>query len=57
MGTNGEKQTMSIYNLVPDIYKAVATKQPAEGVDLHDEIDRFGENCKRLMYKSVHGEA
>ena len=49
MGTDGEKQTMSIYNLVPDIYKAVATKQPAEGVDLYDEIEHFGENCKRLM--------
>ena len=40
---------MQIYSLVNDIYKTVATKEPAEGVDLYDEIDRFGENCKRLM--------
>jgi hypothetical protein len=40
---------MEIYSLVNDIYKTVSTKEPAEGVDLYDEIDRFGENCKRLM--------
>ena len=40
---------MSIHTLVEDIYKTVANKEPAEGVDLYDEIDQFGENCKRLM--------
>ena len=39
----------NIYSLVDDIYKAVSTKQAADTVDLYDEIDRFGENCKRLM--------
>ena len=38
-----------IYSLVDDIYKVVANKEPAEGVDLYEEIDRFGENCKKLM--------
>ena len=38
-----------LYSLVDDIYKVVSEKEPAEGVDLYDEIDRFGENCKRLM--------
>ena len=38
-----------IYNLVDDIYKVVSEKEPAEGVDLYGEIERFGENCKRLM--------
>jgi len=41
---------MSIYTLVDDIYKVVSEKTPAEGVDLHDEIEQFGENCKRLMF-------
>lgn len=38
-----------IYSLVDDIYKAVSTKQAADTVDLDDEIERFGDNCKRLM--------
>ena len=38
-----------LYSLVDDIYKVVSEKEPADGVDLYDEIDRFGENCKRLM--------
>jgi len=38
-----------LYSLVDDIYSVVSTKEPAEGVDLYDEIERFGENCKRLM--------
>jgi hypothetical protein len=33
---------MSIHTLVEDIYKTVANKEPAEGVDLYDEIDQFG---------------
>lgn len=41
---------MSIYRLVDDIYKTVSEKKPADGVDLHDEIEQFGENCKRLMF-------
>ena len=40
---------MKIYSLVDDIYKVVSNKEPAEGVDLYDEIELFGENCKRLM--------
>ena len=40
---------MNIYNLVNDIYSVVSTKEPAGGVDLEQEIDRFGENCKQLM--------
>jgi len=39
----------SIYNLVDDIYEVVSSKDVPEGVDLEAEIDRFGENCKRLM--------
>lgn len=38
-----------IYRLVDDIYKVVATKDVPEDVDMYEEIDRFGENCKRLM--------
>jgi len=38
-----------LYSLVDDIYKVVSEKEPADGVDLYDEIERFGENCKRLM--------
>ncbi len=38
-----------IYRLVDDIYKVVATKDVPEDVDLYEEIERFGENCKRLM--------
>ncbi len=40
---------MKIYNLVDDIYKVVSSKDVPEGVDLEKEIERFGENCKRLM--------
>ena len=40
---------MKIYNLVNDIYSVVSTKEPMDGVDLEQEIDRFGENCKQLM--------
>ena len=40
---------MNIHTLVQDIYKTVADKEPAEGVDLYDEIEQFGENCKSLM--------
>ena len=40
---------MNIYSLVDDIYKVVSEKEPAEGVDLYEEIELFGENCKRLM--------
>ena len=39
----------NIYSLVNDIYSVVASKEVPEGIDLYDEIDRFGENCKRLM--------
>jgi hypothetical protein len=38
-----------IYNLVDDIYKLVSTKEVPDDVDLYEEIERFGENCKRLM--------
>ena len=38
-----------IYSLVKDIYKVVSTKEVPEDVDLYEEIDRFGENCKKLM--------
>jgi len=38
-----------IYTLVDDIYKVVATKEVPEDVDLYEEIDKFGENCKKLM--------
>ena len=40
---------MKIYNLVDDIYSVVSSKEPMEGVDLEQEIEHFGENCKRLM--------
>jgi hypothetical protein len=39
----------NIYSLVNDIYSVVASKEVPEGVDLYDEIEQFGENCKRLM--------
>ena len=38
-----------LYSLVDDIYAVVASKEVPEDVDLYEEIDRFGENCKRLM--------
>ena len=38
-----------LYSLVDDIYAVVASKEVPEDVDLYDEIERFGENCKRLM--------
>ena len=38
-----------IYNLVDDIYKVVSTKEVPDDVDLYEEIERFGEGCKRLM--------
>jgi hypothetical protein len=40
-----------IYSLVDDIYKVVVSKEVPEGVDLYDEIENFGENCKQLMTK------
>ena len=40
-----------LYSLVDDIYKVVSTKEVPEDVDLYDEIENFGENCKRLMTK------
>ena len=40
-----------LYSLVDDIYKVVTSKEIPEGVDLYDEIENFGENCKRLMTK------
>ena len=40
-----------LYSLVDDIYKVVSTKEVPEDVDLYDEIEHFGENCKRLMTK------
>ena len=46
-----------IYSLVEDIYKVVATKEVPDEVDLYEEIDRFGENCKKLMSKLVYREA
>ena len=33
---------MNIYSLVDDIYKVVANKEPAESVDLYEEIERLG---------------
>ena len=40
-----------IYNLVDDIYAVVASKEVPEDVDLYEEIENFGEGCKRLMTK------
>ena len=39
------------YNLVSDIYKLVESKEVAEGVDIDDCIEKFGENVKDLMRK------
>ena len=39
----------NIDTLVRDIYDTVVNKEAAEGVDLYDEIELFGENCKKLM--------
>jgi len=39
----------NIDTLVRDIYDTVVNKEAAEGVDLYDEIEHFGENCKQLM--------
>jgi len=41
----------NIYTLVDDIYELVSTKEVAEGVDLEQCIDDFGENMKELMRK------
>jgi len=40
---------MSIHTLIDDIYEVVASKDVPKDVDLEAEVDRFGENCKRLM--------
>lgn len=40
---------MSIHTLIDDIYKVVSSKDVPEGVNLEAEVERFGENCKRLM--------
>ena len=39
----------NIYTLVDDIYQLVSTKEPAEGVDIEECIEQFGEGVKRLM--------
>lgn len=41
----------NIYSLVDDIYAVVASKEVPEDVDLYEEIENFGEGCKRLMTK------
>ena len=41
----------SVYNLVPDIYELVKTKETPDGVDLEAAIDAFGENVKEIMRK------
>ena len=41
-----------LYSLVDDIYKVVSEKTPADGVDLYDEIDRFGENLSLIHISS-----
>jgi len=46
----------SVYNLVPDIYDLVKTKQTPDGVDLEAAIDAFGENVKELMRKEFGRE-
>ena len=45
----------NVYNLVPDIYKLVSTKNVPEGVDLEAAIESFGENVKDLMRKEFTG--
>ena len=49
MGKHGMTHTKTTDSLVRDIYEVMTTKQVPTGVDLELEIDRFGENCKRLM--------
>ena len=45
----------NVYNLVPDIYNLVSTKEVPEGVDLESAIESFGENVKELMRKEFTG--
>lgn len=46
----------TVYTLVDDIYKLMATKEPASGVDLEAEIEHFGESMKELMRKEFKPE-
>jgi len=39
----------TVDTLVADIYDLVSTKTPPEGVNLEEEIERFGESMKALM--------
>lgn len=46
----------TVYTLVDDIYKLMATKEPAKGIDLDAEIEHFGEAMKALMRKEFKPE-
>ncbi len=48
---SGRVQMKNTYNLVSDIYKLVESKDVAEGVDIENCIEQFGENVKDLMRK------
>lgn len=46
----------NVYNLVPDIYKLMETKEVAEGVDFDACVEKFGENVKELMRNEFGGK-
>ena len=45
----------SVYNLVPDIYDLVKTKETPDGVDLVAGLDDFGESVGAWMGEEVGG--
>jgi len=46
----------NVYNLVPDIYQLMETKEVAEGVDFDACVEKFGENVKELMRNEFGGK-
>lgn len=46
----------NVYNLVPDIYKLMETKEVSEGVDFDACVEKFGENVKELMRNEFGGK-
>jgi len=46
----------NVYNLVPDIYKLMETKEVSDDVDFDACVEKFGENVKELMRNEFGGK-
>ena len=46
----------NVYNLVPDIYKLIETKEVSDDVDFDACVEKFGENVKELMRNEFGGK-